>query len=83
VKFIADNWGLAYLTNREAQAGNLTNAFNFPPASAVLLKSALGSHEDQVSVGSEIRLQTRDRFSVAERPWVAMDSKEERQLGVR
>lgn len=83
VKFIADNWGLAYLTNREAQAGNLTNAFNFPPASAVLLKSALGSHEDQVSVGSEIRLQTRDRFSVAERPCVATDSKEERQLGVR
>jgi phospholipase C len=29
VKFIADNWGLPYLTNREARAGNLTNVFNF------------------------------------------------------
>ncbi len=33
LKFIADNWGLPYLTDREAQAGNLTSAFNFGHAS--------------------------------------------------
>src|SRR2546427_9781786 len=35
VKFIAANWGLAYLTEREARAGDLTNAFNFTGVSAV------------------------------------------------
>lgn len=29
LRFIADNWGLPYLTAREAQAGNLTSAFTF------------------------------------------------------
>ncbi len=29
LKFIANNWGLPYLTDREAQAGNLTSAFDF------------------------------------------------------
>jgi len=29
LRFIADNWGLPYLTNREAHAGNLTSAFDF------------------------------------------------------
>lgn len=32
LKFIADNWGLPYLTNREAHAGNLTGAFIFGDA---------------------------------------------------
>ena len=29
LRFISDNWGLPYLTLREARAGNLTGAFNF------------------------------------------------------
>jgi phospholipase C len=29
VKFIAENWGLPYLTNREARSGDLMNAFVF------------------------------------------------------
>ncbi len=29
LKFIAMNWGLAYLTSREAHSGNLTSAFDF------------------------------------------------------
>ncbi len=29
LKFVADNWGLTYLTDREAGAGNLTSAFDF------------------------------------------------------
>ena len=29
LRFIADNWGLSYLTPREAQSGNLTSAFDF------------------------------------------------------
>src|SRR5256712_10406509 len=34
LKFIADNWGLAYLTDREARAGYLTRAFIFDGAGA-------------------------------------------------
>ena len=34
LKFIADNWGLAYLTDRETRAGNLTRAFIFDGAGA-------------------------------------------------
>src|SRR2546427_1538132 len=77
VKFIADNWGLAYLTNREARAGNLTNAFNFARLSAVLLQSALGTHGEQVSLGSGVQRWAQDRSPIAERPYVATDSKEE------
>jgi phospholipase C len=29
LRFVADNWGLPYLTPREAQSGNLTSAFDF------------------------------------------------------
>jgi len=32
IKFIADNWGLPYLTERQARAGNLTSAFTFDDA---------------------------------------------------
>lgn len=38
LKFIADNWGLPYLTYREAQAGNLTGGFIFGDAG----RSSLG-----------------------------------------
>lgn len=32
IRFIADNWRLPYLTSREATAGNMSSAFDFPPA---------------------------------------------------
>ena len=32
MRFIADNWMLPYLTSREAMAGNMSSAFDFPSA---------------------------------------------------
>ncbi len=42
LRFIADNWRLPYLTPREAQAGNLTGAFNFTGATVGLSAADLG-----------------------------------------
>ena len=38
IRFVADNWGLPYLTDREAHAGNLTRAFSFSPISTSATK---------------------------------------------
>jgi len=43
LKFIADNWGLPYLTDRESHSGNLTSAFNFTSIGASPAK-LLSSH---------------------------------------
>lgn len=40
LRFIADNWGLPYLTPRVAIAGNLTSAFDFPSAGSMRLGTA-------------------------------------------
>jgi phospholipase C len=39
LKFLADNWGLPYLTRREAQAGNLTSGFEFANGTMALARS--------------------------------------------
>jgi len=61
MKFIADNWGLPYLTNREARAGNLTNAFNFIDLSSFVARSSLDGHEGEVLVGSEVQRVSQAR----------------------
>ncbi len=40
VKFIADNWGLSYLTARVSQAGNLTSALTFGNVSSASVTAA-------------------------------------------
>ena len=61
VKFIADNWGMPYLTNREARAGNLTTAFNFVEASAVEPTSGLDVREGPVLVAGTVLRGLQDR----------------------
>jgi phospholipase C len=43
LKFIADNWGLPYLTSRQARAGNLTGAFVFGARGTAAMTSSLGA----------------------------------------
>ena len=61
MKFIADNWGLPYLTNREARAGNMTNAFDFTGVSAAAPGSPQALHEGPGPVLGEILTGARDR----------------------
>ena len=44
MKFIADNWGLLYLTNRAAQAGDLTTALRFGGVGTVVSGVSLAVH---------------------------------------
>src|SRR6266550_2424927 len=45
LKFIADNWQLPYLTEREARAGNLTTAFKFMAPSGIVPRISPASGE--------------------------------------
>lgn len=54
LKFIADNWGLPYLTSREARAGNLTSGFTF--AALALPRTATGAaliETSRVTIGNQ------------------------------
>lgn len=52
LKFIAYNWGLPYLTQREALSGNLTTAFNFTGVGVAMAGVPAGAHTDPGTVAA-------------------------------
>jgi len=83
VKFIADNWGLSYLTDREAKAGNLTTSFVFPGSSAAVASSSLDTREMLGQDGRGLLGVALDRSFRAKRWYSAAGSEETRRLGLR
>jgi len=54
LKFIADNWQLPYLTEREARAGNLTTAFKFMAPSGIVPRISPASGEVAPAASMEL-----------------------------
>src|SRR2546430_15237948 len=59
LKFIADNWRLPYLTDREARAGNLTPAFEFMPPSGLVPRFSPALGEDAPATSRENLMRAR------------------------
>jgi len=59
LKFIADNWRLPYLTDREARAGNLTTAFEFMPPSGLVPRFSPALGEDAPATSRENLMRAR------------------------
>ena len=63
LKFIADNWQLPYLTEREARAGNLTTAFEFMAPSGIAARVSLASGEVAPAASMELLKKSSKRIS--------------------
>jgi len=59
VKFIADNWALPYLTDREARGGNLTNAFQFVFPSRFVLQIPSDQRQFLMPTTNEAQSESR------------------------
>jgi len=63
LKFIADNWQLPYLTEREARAGNLTTAFEFIAPSGIVPRISPASREVAPAASRELGKKSSKRIS--------------------
>ena len=63
LKFIADNWQLPYLNEREARAGNLTTAFEFMAPSGIAARVSLASGEVAPAASMELLKKSSKRIS--------------------
>ena len=63
LKFIADNWQLPYLTEREARAGNLTTAFKFMAPSGIVPRISPASGEVAPAASMELVKKSSKRIS--------------------
>ncbi len=66
LRFIADNWGLGYLTSRESHAGNLTTAFDFGTSAAARASTVAGAADSVLTAGasSSVALTAGDAWFV-------------------
>ena len=63
LKFIADNWQLPYLNEREARAGNLTTAFEFIAPSGIVPRISPASGELAPAASREFGKKSSKRSS--------------------
>ena len=63
LKFIADNWQLPYLTEREARAGNLTTAFKFMAPFGIVPRISPASGEVAPAASMELVKKSSKRIS--------------------